>query len=177
VIKIYLEGAESTGKSSLAFQLAEKFKAEWVPEYGRIYLETFHGSIDYKDVETIAETQVLLEKSYEQNHTNLLFIDASLVNTKSWFLHVYNRYPLWIDDAIADYKTHHFLLCDTDIPWVADGLRANGGQFRLDLQNEYQNCLIKNAIPFEIIQGDGEIRFENAAKAVKNYLATFKEYA
>ena len=38
-LKIVLFGPESSGKTTLATQLAAHFNAQWVPEYMRIYLE------------------------------------------------------------------------------------------------------------------------------------------
>ena len=39
IIKIALFGPESTGKTTLAKQLAEYYKTEWVPEFARDYLQ------------------------------------------------------------------------------------------------------------------------------------------
>ena len=38
-VKIVLFGPESSGKTTLATQLAAHFNAQWVPEYMRTYLE------------------------------------------------------------------------------------------------------------------------------------------
>ena len=40
VIRVCFHGAESTGKSTLAVQLAGEFALPWVPEYGREWAET-----------------------------------------------------------------------------------------------------------------------------------------
>jgi NadR type nicotinamide-nucleotide adenylyltransferase len=39
VRRVVLIGAESTGKTTLAQQLAERFNTTWVPEYGRVHWE------------------------------------------------------------------------------------------------------------------------------------------
>jgi len=39
IIKIVLFGPESTGKTTLAIQLAEHFETAWVPEFARDYLQ------------------------------------------------------------------------------------------------------------------------------------------
>ncbi|HRA73792.1 MAG TPA: ATP-binding protein, partial [Flavobacterium sp.] len=39
ILKIALFGPESTGKTTLATQLAEHFKTAWVPEFARDYLQ------------------------------------------------------------------------------------------------------------------------------------------
>ncbi|MCK5536903.1 MAG: ATP-binding protein [Bacteroidales bacterium] len=177
MIKIYLEGAESTGKSSLAFNLAQIFNADYLPEYGRLYVEYFYGKFGYIDIETIAETQLLLENAYESNGTQLLFIDTSLINTKQWFLYDYKKYPKWLDNEIKKYSDSLFLLCDTDLNWIEDGIRTNSGQSRLDLQKKYKNCLIENKIQFHTISGKNQHRINLAKKFVEQYLASTKEYA
>ena len=39
LVKVVLFGPESTGKTTLAQQLAEHYQTEWVPEYAREYLQ------------------------------------------------------------------------------------------------------------------------------------------
>ncbi len=168
--KIYLEGAESTGKSTLAPQLAYKFGAEYLPEYGRLYLETHWGNFGLKDIETIARTQVLLENAYERAGYELLFIDVSLINTKHWFLEVYGHCPQWVYNEIENYTNSFFLLCDTDIEWQPDEVRSNPDKKRQILQQKYLNDLLKYNIPFEKISGQYDARLENAYYVVKKYL-------
>ena len=63
--KIVAIGPESTGKTSLCTQLAERYNSLWCPEYAREYL-TLHGmNYTYDDLLTIAKGQVELEEKYE----------------------------------------------------------------------------------------------------------------
>ena len=39
IIKIAFVGPESTGKTTLASQLAEEFNTNWIPEFARDYLQ------------------------------------------------------------------------------------------------------------------------------------------
>ncbi|MEO5907490.1 MAG: ATP-binding protein [Saprospiraceae bacterium] len=55
---ITIVGAESSGKTTLAMQLAHHFNCAWVPEYAREYLMTLHKPYITKDLEIIAEEQM-----------------------------------------------------------------------------------------------------------------------
>ncbi len=55
---ITLVGPESSGKTTLARQLAAEFECPWVPEYAREYLEQRGGNYDETDLVKIAEGQL-----------------------------------------------------------------------------------------------------------------------
>ena len=55
---ITIVGAESSGKSTLAMQLAEHFQCVWVPEYAREYLSSLDRPYGERDLEIIAERQL-----------------------------------------------------------------------------------------------------------------------
>ena len=55
IIKIALFGPESTGKTTLAKQLASHFETEWVPEFARDYLQN-----KLEQTELICEPEDLL---------------------------------------------------------------------------------------------------------------------
>ena len=74
MIKIAIIGPESTGKTELARQLAEYFKAPWVPEYAREYVENLKVPYTYEDVCNIALKQIEEEKFYENISTNEQFV-------------------------------------------------------------------------------------------------------
>jgi nicotinamide riboside kinase len=177
VIKIYIEGAESTGKSTLAEHLAHYFGGRFLPEYGRIYLQQHWGKINYSDIETIAEMQVSLEKLHAADYKGVMFIDVSLINTKHWFLHSFHKYPMWMDFEINQYKENCFLLCEPDIPWIADGVRQNDGDMRLELHEKYRQTLLSNTISFFTVSGSIEKREKVAIDYVSAYLQSIKVFS
>ena len=65
IIKIALFGPESTGKTTLAKQLAEYYKTDWVPEFARDYLQEKwdkqQALCDINDMLPIAYGQTQLE--------------------------------------------------------------------------------------------------------------------
>jgi nicotinamide riboside kinase len=62
--KIVVIGPESTGKSTLCYQLAQHFKSLWVPEFARQYLEKKGPGYSYDDLLVIAKGQIALEDEY-----------------------------------------------------------------------------------------------------------------
>ena len=69
LIKIVLFGPESTGKSTLAEQLAVHYDTVYVPEYSRIYAERQmlqNQSLTKENVLEIANGQLELEEEFSQ---------------------------------------------------------------------------------------------------------------
>jgi nicotinamide riboside kinase len=66
---VTIVGAESSGKTVLAKQLAAVLSCEWVPEFAREYLENLDRSYDFEDLEAIArgEWDLIVEKSKDHH--------------------------------------------------------------------------------------------------------------
>ena len=167
--KIVLIGPESTGKTELAKYLATYFRTIWVPEYARNYIEKLNRPYTFHDVDHIAKKQIELENEYLLKASQWLFYDTFLIITKIWFEVVYQKVPGWLDQKIKESTIDLFLLCNTDIPWVPDSVRENGGEMREELFAMYKYELERYHFPYKIIGGEGEKRKKNAVSAVKNY--------
>lgn len=167
--KITLIGPESTGKSTLAKQLAEHFKTVYVPEYAREYVESLSRDYTYSDLTIIAKKQVELENNALEFATKYLFLDTDLIVTKIWFEKVYQSVPRWINKKILENKANFYLLCSTDIDWIADSVRENGGKCREELFELYKLELQKIGVNFKILKGRGEERFKNALQHISDY--------
>ena len=63
--RIVITGPESTGKTELAKDLAEKLGAVWIPEYARTYVENLDHPSDYDDVIHIARHQIAQEAKWQ----------------------------------------------------------------------------------------------------------------
>jgi len=168
--RIVLIGPESTGKTQLASELASKFNTVFIPEYARNYIEQLDRNYTYNDVELIARKQVDLEKEYKRTANGVLFYDTFLIITKVWFEVVFKKVPNWIDKKIQESNIDLFLLCSTDIPWVKDNVRENGGEMRKQLFCKYQKELERYGFNYKIVDGVGEKRYKNALKIVKDFL-------
>lgn len=168
--RIVLIGPESTGKTELSKYLADTFHTTYVPEYARYYIENLNRPYAYADVESIALKQIKLEETKEKEANQVLFYDTFLVLTKVWFDVVFKKRPFWIDKRIKSSEIDFFLLCDTQIPWVQDPVRENGGEMREKLFEIYRNELEHYDFNYEIVSGIGDERFKNALNSVNKFL-------
>ena len=50
ILRVAILGPESTGKSTLAQELADSFQTVWVPEHSRNYVETLGRQYDREDI-------------------------------------------------------------------------------------------------------------------------------
>lgn len=167
--KIVVTGPESTGKTELAKNLASYFGSAWVPEYAREYIEKRNGKYSFSDVENIAREQLNSVCMYEKKEKKILFIDTYLIIIKVWFEYVYKCIPIWLHNEILRSKIDLFLVCDTDIPWVYDPIRENGGEMRETLLNSYIEELKFYHFPYEIVRGNGKERIKNALKHIQKH--------
>lgn len=161
---IVITGAESTGKSTLTEQLAKSYHVPFIPELGRKYIENLDRKYTYADVENIAKDQVLHLKKYKNTDYPYLFLDTWLIITKIWFEVVYQKEPVWLTPEIQKTKIDLFIVCDTDLPWIPDPVRENGGEMREILQSKYIETISKFNFNYKIVSGKDHTRFKQAQK-------------
>ncbi|MDA3929995.1 MAG: ATP-binding protein, partial [Prolixibacteraceae bacterium] len=135
------------------------------PEFAREYIENLDRKYTYNDVEAIAQKQIEFDKTYTTKN-DFIFYDTWLIISKVWFDFVFKKHPEWLHQAILKSQIDLFLVCDTDMPWVFDPVRENGGENRNKLQKMYINELEKYNFKYRIIDGSGEQRLKKAIKIV-----------
>lgn len=165
--KIILLGPESTGKTTLSRKLAKYFNTIWLPEYGRYYLEKYGPAYTYKDVVKIAKIQYLREKKYIKFANKFFFVDTDMINIEVWFEVVFNKKPLWLPAKVQESLGDFYLLCKPDIEWKPDRVRENSGSKRWELFEIYKQKIISYNRLYTIIEGIGNIRFQNCVNSLK----------
>lgn len=173
--KIVIIGPESTGKSTLAKQLAEYYHTVWCPEYARAYLLENGKHYQYKDLLKIAEGQLILEDSLaKQARNDVFFIDTNMYVMKVWCEYVYGECHQFILDKVVERDYDLYLLCNVDLPWMYDDLREYPAeQPRKELYAIYRDLLINQPVPWVEISGNYETRLKNAVKAVESLNVSF----
>ena len=166
---ICLHGPESTGKSTMATQLAAHFDCEIVPEYGRTYCEEHGTEIDMHDLIVIAQMQQKMTIGAKSRARRWLILDTDPVMTAVWADMMFARRDPWFDrfTDVADI----YLLLDIDLPWVDDGLRIYGEEVdRKRFFDLSKAELERRGVNWALISGDGEPRFDAAIAAIEGVL-------
>jgi HTH-type transcriptional regulator, transcriptional repressor of NAD biosynthesis genes len=169
--KVVLFGSESTGKTTLAQQLADHYNTVWVPEYSRIYQEEKNRALTIEDVIPIVLGQWQLEERAIQEASKLLICDTDLLETKV-YSEAYNGIcPPWLLEQIPHRLADLYLLADIDLPWEPDGIRDRPDN-RLEMHGFFHNELLSRNVPFTIISGNFEERLQKAIAAIDIFLLT-----
>ncbi|MBA3674007.1 MAG: ATP-binding protein [Chitinophagaceae bacterium] len=170
VKKIVVIGPESTGKSTLCLQLAEHYQTLWCPEYAREYLVTHGKNYSYDDLLTIAKGQIESENkvlSTVDSRLSTVFIDTDMYVMKVWCEFAFNKCHSWILNQIATRKYDLYLLCNVDLPWIADELREYPDmETRNKLYHFYKDIMVNQSLPWVDISGNYEERLQTAIKAI-----------
>jgi len=163
--RILILGPESTGKSTLAEDLAKHFGEPWVPEFAREYLDDLGREYRYEDMVIIGKGQAALEDAAAKTAKNYLFCDTDLRVIHIWSAHRFGKTDPWVMEQIAERTYDLILLTDTDLPWTPDPLREYPA---LEMRNYFLDLYTKLAqesgFPYQLISGN---RDERLTKAIK----------
>ena len=173
VRRICIIGPESTGKSTLAAKLAERFETAMAPEYARTLLESQGGRIELTDIERIARGQAACENAVARNANKVLICDTDLLTTKIWSEMLFGSCPPWVAAEAERRKYDLYLLTDVDVPFVADPVRYLPEQREAFLSRCRQE-LDTRGRRHVLLNGDWDRRFELACGAVEEVLAARK---
>jgi len=169
--RVCLTGAESTGKSELAKELARHFAAPWVPEYAREYAERANRELSYMDVMPIARGQMELEQRISAGARDILILDTDLLSTVVYSRHHFGACPAMIEALARTRLADLYLLMDVDVPWMADPVRDSGH----DLHEQFCDALDEFKATVRTISGGWEERFERALRAIEEALTRWRE--
>ena len=170
VRRVCVVGAESTGTTTLARDLAGHYGCEWVPEYGRAYCEqrlaraaTIEWSTD--DFVHIAVRQQADEDAAARRGGRLLICDTDALATSIW----HERY-LGTTSAetmrLADARSYAlYILTGDDIPFVQDGTR-DGEHIRGWMTDRFRQALSARSEPWIEVRGSRAERLATARAAV-----------
>ena len=165
LIRVVLTGSESTGKTTLANELARHYRAELVPEFVRSYAEQREGVITFNDHGPIARGQMALEDEVFANARRLVFLDTDLLSTVVYCDHYFGRCPDWIRETATARRPDLYVLCDIDVPWVADGVRDRGDR-RDEMQELFRRAVADSGADYITVRGDVAHRVEAATAAI-----------
>ena len=173
VKRVVIIGSESSGTTTLARALAERYRTTWVPEYGRTYSEgrQYCGRPWRSDEFThIAIEQARMEDALALLANDVLICDTDPFATSIW----HERYMGTSSDAVgAIVAGRHYdlyIVTDVNITFVADDIR-DGESFRHWMQGRFIEELSKKSTPMIVVSGPHEERLAAAVNRIDEMLA------
>jgi HTH-type transcriptional regulator, transcriptional repressor of NAD biosynthesis genes len=175
--RLVVIGAESTGKTELAGWLSAQLGVFWSEEHARSYAERRGGGhlLVREDVEPIARGQLsgeeaVVARAAEAGHA-LVVHDTDLLSTAVYAELYYGAgsIPPWLRTAAHERTPALYLLCDTDIPWMGDGVR-DGVIDREAMRRAFSAAVGAQDAPVVPITGSREERRATALAAASRLL-------
>lgn len=174
-LRIALLGAESTGKTRLATELAAHFTslgrtAVAVPEALREWCESNGRTPRPEEQLPIAQEQ---ERRVDEACTRAQIVIA---DTTAVMVAIYSA-MLFEDGSLYRFAQECqrgydvTLLTGLDLPWVADGLQRDGPHVREPVDQLVRDMLQKAGIAYRVVYGTGADRLRNALAAIDASLA------
>jgi NadR type nicotinamide-nucleotide adenylyltransferase len=172
VKKVCVFGPESTGKTTLARNLANHYKTVWVPEYARVLLDPkllAGGKYEPTDVPMIVEGQVASEDALARQANRVLICDTDVLTSTIWSNFSFGYCSSWIEDLAAKRTYDLYLLADIDVPWVNDGTRYLNKE-RKEFFKLCEKTLRQYRRKYKVIKGNWDERMASACAAVDSVL-------
>jgi NadR type nicotinamide-nucleotide adenylyltransferase len=156
MIRIAITGPESSGKTTLAKELAKQLNAQFIPEFAREYLQESSGKYEISDLDEIARGHL---NQITKSQNSIQIVDSDFIVLKVWSDYRFGKSSSLIDQLVSKNIFEFYFLCSPDIPWEEDSLRENPNDRDL-LFEQYLIQLNERKLPFEIISGTEEERIE-----------------
>jgi HTH-type transcriptional repressor of NAD biosynthesis genes len=171
VKRVCVFGPESTGKSTLARDLARHFQTVYAWEYARPLLDPQGGRCTPDDIPRIVRGQVATEEALALYANRVMFCDTDVLTTTIWSDVLFGATAAWIRDLAERRMYDLYVLTDVDVPWVDDSQRFFcEPQVRTEMFERFLAALKTRGRPYEIVRGDWPTRMTTATQAVQRLL-------
>lgn len=167
-------GAESTGKSTLAQQLAAEMQsrgasAAVVPEVLREFCLAHGRTPLVHEQRAIAKEQSRRIEAARQQHS-VVVADTTALLTAVYSEYIFQDLSLY-EDALVDHRWVDLtLLTALDLPWIEDGIQRDGAHVREPVDALIRAALTKGRLSHTVVSGQGANRLESALAAVDHAL-------
>jgi HTH-type transcriptional regulator, transcriptional repressor of NAD biosynthesis genes len=167
--RVSVFGPESTGKTTLAKDLALAFETSWVPEWARSVLDARGGQLEGLDWTEIVRGQIASEEALAREANRVLFCDTDPLATVVWAEALDATLPADVARAAFERRYDLTLLLAPDVEWVADPVRYLPGKGEWF----FERCIAaleKAGRRYVVVRGDWAARFEAAQRAARSCL-------
>jgi NadR type nicotinamide-nucleotide adenylyltransferase len=176
VRRICVLGAESTGTTTLARDLARHYATAWVPEYGRLYAEgklagDFTAAWRTEEFVTIARAQCELEDSLAEVAKDLIICDTDAFATSVWHERYLGSRSTAVEQIAAGRSYELYVLTGDEIPFEQDGTR-DGEHIRHAMHRRFVERLVEDGKRHVVVTGDRERRLADAIRAIDGAAAS-----
>ncbi len=165
--RLVVTGPESTGKTTLAAQLAHRLGAPWLPETSRAYAEARAREgrlLTAADAEPIARATMAAEDALFASAPPVAVLDTDLISTVLYTRHYYGSAPEWMEREALARRGDLYVLCDVDLPWASDGIRDRPTG-REAMHARFVQTLEAFGCTVELVRGMGDARLAAALAA------------
>lgn len=120
---IYIVGGESTGKSTLARNLADQLQTIYVNEYAIDYIGEHGRELNEADLLNIARGQLALQKTLRRESNLFCIHDTDLITSKIWHKKFFEKDNSFFEDLISKQKDGFYILLKPTLKWVSEEYR------------------------------------------------------
>jgi nicotinamide riboside kinase len=180
-VKIALLGAESTGKTVLAHELAAHWRGQ-----GRSVAVVTEVLREWcaREARTPRPEEQLPIAQEQERRVEAAAASAQVViaDTTSLMIAIYSA-MIFEDGSLYQFalerqrRYHHTLVTGLDLPWVADGLQRVGAHVREPVDALVRTMLARAGVDYRVVYGSGEQRLRNALAALGSAQAPSAEPA
>lgn len=175
--RVCVLGAESTGTTTLAIDLAKHYKTTWVPEFGRFYSDgKLYGENNWnsEEFEFIAKKQNEIEDKLARDCNKILICDTDSFATSIWQERYLGKVSRSVESLANNRKYDLYIVTDIDIPFVQDGTR-DGEKIRTWMHKRFLEKLEKKGRRYIVVSGSRAKRLKRAVLEIdKSVLVTQK---
>jgi NadR type nicotinamide-nucleotide adenylyltransferase len=170
VVRVCVLGAESTGKTTLAAALAERYRTLWVPEYGAPYHHVGRGDPfrpwTSDEFLHIARIRDWLEEFLAGYANRVLYCDTETFVTAVFHEVYLGECSAELEAMVEPERYALYLLCDVDTPFHRDRLGLRREDARRAMHERYVEHLRANGVRWIEVRGAHEERMRTAVEAI-----------